>query len=268
MMNFTWLSDEDDAVLRAITSRDWRSEALTLGDAADEELAAKALALGALACTPFGNVYALVAHADPIVVRHANQLLGLNADLPGSLTTVRERLPGVFDWSHEDRGRVLQLADRLLDRGPVGFRGPGAAHLGAETVQIVMAGRHCPSNRLVERCLQATGDDYLYAAFAQPAPHYRLSGMQQDFGASAGVLMFAPRDAACMTQRYARYVPTAPTIVELQAERLIVHQHGSLTVDDLREIAAEIGVRVDVDEAAQQGATLRRYEDDEDLMVA
>src|SRR5436189_85846 len=50
MLNFTWLSDEEDAVLRAVTSRDWRSEALKLGDAADEELAARAVALGAIAC--------------------------------------------------------------------------------------------------------------------------------------------------------------------------------------------------------------------------
>ena len=57
MLNFSWLSDEEDATLRAIASRDWRSDALRLGESADEELAARGVALGAIAGHGFGKVF-------------------------------------------------------------------------------------------------------------------------------------------------------------------------------------------------------------------
>ena len=86
MLNFTWLSDEDDAVLRAITSRDWRSEALRLGDGSDEDLAASAVALGAVACHGFANFYAISTHPSPLVVRYVNQIKGRPPEQVGSVT--------------------------------------------------------------------------------------------------------------------------------------------------------------------------------------
>src|SRR4051812_1726602 len=99
MLNFTWLSDEDEASLQAITSRDWTREALTLGDSADEVLAARAVALGAVACIGFGNLYAIATHPDAGVVRYVNKIKGRPLDQVGSITTTRSHLAELFDWS-------------------------------------------------------------------------------------------------------------------------------------------------------------------------
>src|SRR2546423_14157670 len=117
MLTFTWLSDEDDAALSAISSRDWRTTALQLGEIEDEELAAKAVALGALACHGFGNVYAISTHPSNLVVRYANQVMGRPAEYVGSVTTTRPHIPELFDWSRLPapltRDSMLRLIDRL-----------------------------------------------------------------------------------------------------------------------------------------------------------
>src|SRR5215216_1045731 len=128
MFNFTWLSDEEEAVLRAITSRDWRSDALLLGEPADEDLAAQAVALGAIACHGFANLYAISTHPSLLVVRHVNQVKGRPLDQVGSVTTIRKHIPELFDWSQLPapltQDGVMRLIDRLLEVGPFGFRGP------------------------------------------------------------------------------------------------------------------------------------------------
>src|SRR4051794_19856412 len=167
MFDFTWLSDDEDAVLRAISSRNWRSDALLLGDADDEHLAARAVALGAVACHGFGNFYAISTHPSPLVVRYVNQIKGRPADQVGSVTTIRTYIPGLFDWSRLPepltQERVLELMDRLFEIGPFGFRGPAAPdmpeHLTSmdgdiRTTQLIGAGYRCPSRRFMARCLE------------------------------------------------------------------------------------------------------------------
>jgi len=291
MLNFTWLSDEDEATLRAITSRDWTHDALTLGDVDDELLAARAVALGAVAFHGFGNFYAVSTHPDQLVVRYVNQLKGRPLDQVGSVTTTREHLADLFDWSRLPspltQGGVVELMDALLERGPFGFRGPAAttmpAHLTAldgelRTTQVISGGYRCPANSFLARCLEQVGEHYLYITSAdrsrhatgnaeEPA-HFTLRGLQEDFGAAAGVLMLAHRDERRARRAYPRYMPNSTTILafhRLSGTRrrpaLRVERHGSLHIDDVRPIVAELGFDVELGPNAQQRLPVRSYQD-------
>ncbi len=300
MLNFTWLSDEEDAVLRAVTSRDWRSEALTLGDAVDEELAARAVALGAIACHGFGNMYAISTHPAQLVVRYVNQVKGRPPDQVGSVTTIRQHIPELFDWSKLPepltRKRVMELIDRLFEVGPFGFRGPAADHIpdhltsmdgDIRTTQLIGAGYRCPSRRFMARCLERVDANYLYITSAnqshfatgnpdEPA-HYLLHGLQQEFGEVAGVLMLAHRDEARARRRYPNHVPNSTTILAFHRIRrsedgglvLRVERHGSLHVEELRRIVGELGFAIELGPHARKRLAVRQYEDSVDsLMVA
>jgi hypothetical protein len=300
MLNFTWLSDDDDAVLRAITSRDWRSDALLLGDQDHEKLAARGVALGAVACHGFANFYAISTHPSQLVVRYVNQVKGRPADQVGSVTSTRDHIPELFDWSKLPepltRERVMLLVDRLLELGPFGFRGPAAAHIPQHltsldgeirTTQIISGGYRCPSNRFLARCLKGIDENFLYITSAnlshfttgnseEPA-HWRLHGLQQDFGAVAGILMLAHRDERRARRAYPRYAPSSTTILGFHRvsraanDRLVLRleRHGSLHVDDLRPIVNGLGFDLEITPKAQQRLPIREYDDDnEDLLVA
>ena len=280
MLNFTWLSDEDDAVLRSITARDWRSDALRLGEASDEDLAAKAVALGAVAGVGFGNIYAAFTHPSPLVSRYVNQAMNRPPEQPGSVTTLKHYIPELFDWSQLPaqltRESVLELMDRLLEVGPFAFRGPAAAHLpehltaqrdSIRTVDLISAGYRCPSRRFVGRCLEQIEGRYLHVAVAQPA-HYRLRGLQQELGNLAGVLMLAHRDERRTRHAYRRHAPTSPTLLAFDRvgfdrdghAALQIEQHGSLHFDDVRPIAAELGIQVELGPGARDRVPAREYE--------
>lgn len=298
MLNFTWLSDEDDAVLRAITSRDWRSEALRLGDGSDEDLAASAVALGAVACHGFANFYAISTHPSPLVVRYVNQIKGRPPEQVGSVTTTREHIADLFDWSKLPASltqqRVMQLIDRLFEQGPFGFRGPAAGHMpqhltalagSVRTTQMIGPGYRCRSNQFIARSLERSSERYLYITSAnmsrhatgkheEPA-HWRLSGLQQDFGEVAGVVMLAHRDEARTRGRYRAYAPCSTTVLSFHDARmgedgrvvLRVERHGSLHIEDLRAITDDLGFAVEFSPNAPQRLQVREYVDD-DLMVA
>jgi hypothetical protein len=299
MLKYTWPSDEDDAVLRAITSRDWRSESLSLGESEDEDLAARAVALGAVACHGFANMYAISTHPAELVVRYVNTVKGRPPDQVGSVTTTRTHTAELFDWTKLPepltRERVLQLIDRIFEVGPFGFRGPAAAHLpdhltsmdgDVRTTQLIGAGSRCPSRRFIARCLERIEANYLYITAANPShfmtgnaeepAHHRLAGLQQDFGGVAGVLMLAHRDEPRARRAYPRHAPNSTTILAFHRVRhgdheqpiLRVERHGSLAIDDLRPIAAELGFGIELGPKAQQRLPVREYDDEPDSLVA
>jgi hypothetical protein len=289
MLNFTWLSNEDEATLQAITSRDWTRDALVLGEAADEILAARALALGAVACIGFGNFYAITAHPDLGVVRHVNQIKGRPLDQVGSVTTTREHLAQLFDWDRLPapltEARVVELFDALLERGPFGFRGPAAAHLPAHltmpdgavrTTQVISGGYACPAQPFLRRCMAEIDENYLYITSAnrshvatgsaeEPA-HHTLRGLQEDFGTAAGVLMLAHRDERRARLSYPTYEPNSVTILAFHylggtpyRPALRVERHGSLDVDQVRPIVADLGFDLELGPRAQQRLAVRSY---------
>src|SRR4051812_14369790 len=100
---FSWLSADEAATLEELAARDWRTESLTLGDERHEQLAADAVALGAVACHGFGNMYVLSAHPSQPVARYVNQVAGRSADFVSSITTTGEHLSGLFDFTRLPR---------------------------------------------------------------------------------------------------------------------------------------------------------------------
>ncbi|HEY3057777.1 MAG TPA: hypothetical protein VGL99_02270 [Chloroflexota bacterium] len=290
MLNFTWLSDEDEATLQALAARDWTRDALTLGVVDDEQLAARAVALGAVAFHGFGNFYAISTHPDSLVVRYVNLLKARPLDQVGSVTTTREHLADLFDWSQVpaplSQRTVTELMDTLLERGPFGFRGPAAASMPAHltamdgstrTTQVISGGYGCPANAFLARCLEEVGQRYLYTTSANRSrhatgnadepPHFTLRGLQEDFGAAAGVLILAHADERQARRAYPRYAPNSTTILAFHRiggtrsrPALRIERHGSLHVDDVRPIVAELGFDLELGPNAQQRLPVRSYE--------
>jgi hypothetical protein len=291
VFRFTWLSDAEEATLRAITSRDWTRDALRLGNADDEALAADAVALGAVACHGFGNLYAISTHPDALVVRHVNEIKGRPLDQVGSVTTTREHIAGLFDWSKLPptlgQSQIEGVIDALLERGPFGFRGPAAAHLpehltaldgAVRTTQIISGGYRCAAQAFLDQCLRRIGETHLYITSAnrsrfqtgaadEPA-HFELRGLQDEFGGTPGILMLAHQDERRARLAYPDYTPNSTTILafhrtddRFDRPTLRIERHGSLHVDEVRPIAARFGLNVVLGPNAQQRLPVRSYDD-------
>ena len=94
------LVDEvDGESLRAIAEIDWHATTLDLADGIDRELAARATAQGAALAYSFGNFCAIAAHPDRHAVVRVNLLKGRPENQVGSVTTTRDRVDALFDWS-------------------------------------------------------------------------------------------------------------------------------------------------------------------------
>jgi hypothetical protein len=91
------------------------------------------MALGAVVGHAFGNVYVITTRPDADVVRGVNLMKGRPANQVGSLTTTRELVPALLDWSRLPDGLsrevVTAIVNRLFQMGPFGFRGPAGAHI-------------------------------------------------------------------------------------------------------------------------------------------
>src|SRR5262245_21533291 len=103
-------------------------ETLKLSRAADVDIAARAIAQGAIVGHAFGNFYVITTRPDAHIVRQVNLMKGRPADQVGSVTTTREFIPTLFDWDKLpdglSRATTQQLIDKLFGLGPFGFRGP------------------------------------------------------------------------------------------------------------------------------------------------
>src|SRR5262245_45717008 len=106
---------------------------LDIANPSDRDRAALALSNARIVGHAVANVYVLGAHPAARVVRHVNLIKGRPPDQVGSITTTRDLVPELFDWSRLPSGlepeTVLGLMDALWALGPFGFRGPAAAHL-------------------------------------------------------------------------------------------------------------------------------------------
>jgi hypothetical protein len=221
-----------------------------------------------------------------------NQIKGRPLDQVGSITTTREHLAEVFDWAQVPapltRARVLVLMDALFELGPFGFRGPAASHIPAHlssfdgetrTTQMIGPGYACRSNVFFEHCINAIDQNFLYITSAnrshhvtgaaeEPA-HWRLSGLQAEFGADARCIMLAHADEARARAAYPSFLPMSTTILAFHTVALgsntgpvlRVERHGSLHVDDLRPIVARLGFHLELGPRAVDRLPLRHYAD-------
>ncbi|MFJ5829971.1 hypothetical protein [Streptomyces sp. NPDC093089] len=246
---------------------------LVLGEAEDVRRAAEALAEGAAVVHGFGNFYALTARPDREVVERVNRMKGRPADQVGSVTTVRERVGSVFDWTRLPvplpRRQVEDLVDELLHLGPFGVRGPAAAHIpphlaavehGVGTVQLIVPGYSCPSNAFLAEALDRTGTGFLsvtsvnrsrHATGADHEPaHWTADGVIAEFGHEPDVRILAHADDAAARRRHPHHATTSTTVLSFHhtpgygrpgMPTLTLERHGSLSADHTRAIAANHG---------------------------
>ena len=281
------LGDEDGAVLERVAATDWTQTTLDLADPADAAFAAHATALGVALFYNFGNFCAIAAHPRWDSVKRVNLVKGRPENQVGSLTSTRDRFERLFDWSllpdGLDQERVLALMDDFYALGPMGFRGPAAHHVPGHltsldeelrTTQVIGPGYRCPSNALLDEILTRVGEDFLFITSANvsggvtgkvEAAHYDLRGMQDDFGGKDGILLIGHRDEAAVRASYPRHLPQSTSILAFHKlarddagkPALILERHGSLGVDDIRELAGKHGFGLVLGEKAHERLPLR-----------
>jgi LeuA allosteric (dimerisation) domain len=169
----------DEHVLRRLAETDWRETALDLDDPGARAFATSATALGAALFYSFGNFCAIAAHPDRRSVVRVNLLKGRPENQVGSVTTTRDRVEALFDWTELPAGltreQVVALMDDFFELGPMGFRGPARAAIPPQvatlegeirTTQLIAPGYRCPSNELLAAVLDRTGVDHLFITSA------------------------------------------------------------------------------------------------------
>jgi hypothetical protein len=284
------VSDADARVRDLVRQTDWTRSALTITNQDHLELAARAIAVGGIACYPYGNLYIFGARPTASMLRYVNLVKGRPPLQTGSVTTTPERIAGLFDWSRLPRGlyaeQVQALIQGLIRLGPIGFRGPARRGLpryltaddhGTRTVQVVSSGTACPSNGLQARVIDLIPEDYLFGTSAnrsrhstgaadEPA-HYRLAPLQADFGRTHGVFMVGAPDDGALQRRYPEHRPMSTTLVSFHKlgppdggrPRIVVERYGSLELEALRRIASEAGLGLWLAPTAQRRLAQRDY---------
>jgi len=265
------LGEQEREVLHTVAETDWTRSILDLDDEADRTLAARATALGVALFYNFGNFCAIAAHPRRESVVRVNLLKGRPENQVGSLTSTRDRFHRLFDWSQLPEGlepdQVAALMDDFYALGPMGFRGPAAHDIPGQltsldeelrTCQVIAPGYRCPSNELLGAVLALTGEDFLFITSANvsggvtgrvEAAHYDLRGMQDDFGTKDGIVLIGHRDEGAARASYPRHLPMSTSILAFHKlaraddgrPALVLERHGSLGVDDVRELVGRHG---------------------------
>jgi tRNA A37 threonylcarbamoyladenosine synthetase subunit TsaC/SUA5/YrdC len=239
---------------------------LSLSIASDRRAAARATAAGASLFYGFGNFCALAARPDHASVLRVNRLKGRAAGQAGSVTSDPSRMALAFDWSrvHAEPEILLSTMADFIALGPIGFRGPAAAdvpdHLTVmdgmvRTVQHISPGVRCRSNALVRETLELTGEDLLFVTSANSSKdptHYEMGAIRAEFGHRTDVVMIGHEDEDANRRSYPHHLPCSTSIVsfhkEIRGDRpaLVLERHGSLGIDDVREVAARHGFALKV----------------------
>ena len=266
------LTPEAEETIRRVEQTDWTQTTLDLDDPADRSLAAHATALGAALFYGFANFVALAGRPEWDSVLRINRFKGRADGQVGSVTTTRPHFEELFAWDRLpaglDRDRVLALIDDCYELGPMGFRGPAVDevpdHLtsvqdGVRTVQLIAPGYACPSNELIDEVLARTRHRWLFITSAnrssrttgktEPA-HYELRTIRRDFGGEEGVVLIGHRDEEAVRAQYPRYRPMSTSIVAFHrltqdadgGPALVLERHGSLELEDARELVERHGL--------------------------
>ena len=243
---------------------------LSLSVSSDRRAAARATAGGAALFYGFGNFCALAALPDRPSVLRINRLKGRPPAQPGSVTSDPQRMALAFDWSriprHFEPELLISMMADFQALGPIGFRGPAAAivpdHLtvaegGMRTVQHISAGVRCRSNALMREVLELTGDDLLFVTSANgsshrsgqlEAAHYEMEAIRAEFAHRRDVVMIGHGDETANRLTYPRHLPCSTSIVAFHRDvregsrpALVLERHGSLGIEDAREVARRHG---------------------------
>ena len=248
---------------------------LDIADLTHRRAAAEAAGEGAALFYAFGNFCALAARPDLETVRAMNRLKGRPLDQVGSVTTTPEKAASVFDW-----GNLPGLSKRLVTAvmsdlhalGPIGFRGPAAAHIPdhltqldgeTRTVQLISPGDRCPSNALVAETLERANEEILYITSAnrsgdRSAAHCEMAVIQRDFGREDNVVLIGHRNEAKNRRAYPVHRPCSTSIVAFHRGVLTLERHGSLHVSEIRNVAVRRGLALAIGDEAHVRVPVRR----------
>jgi tRNA A37 threonylcarbamoyladenosine synthetase subunit TsaC/SUA5/YrdC len=263
----------------------------TITDADQVARIAEALAAGAVVAHGFGNFYAITTRSDADTVSAVNVIKGRPAGQVGSITGPTAGLTQAWDLDRLPDGlparTALTIVDTLFSLGPFGFRAPAAAtvprHLSEldgeiPTAQVIAPGYRCPSNTLLAAALRATGDQFLYITSANrsrhrtgaadsPA-HWRADGLRAEFGDHPEFLIVEHPDEAAARAAYPLHLPMSTTVLGLRRvtrvpgdprPHLVLERHGSLPVEQVRQVLAEFGYGLVLGPRAATRLLLRDY---------
>ena len=266
------VTTREQVLLRIVNNINWSTYSLNLANPLHRTFAASALALGCPLFYGFANFYVLAAHPHQASLERINRAKGRPPLQVGSITTIREHIPDLFDWHQLPKGlhkeQVLALIDAFYEMGPFGFRGPAARHIpdhltsmaenGKRTTQLIASGYDCPSNRFLERALAHLEENYLFITSAnisshltgqeEPA-HYEMKEIQRAFEHQQGILMMRHPNEEEARARYRQYAPMSTSILgfyELYTDEhgkptLMIERHGSLPLDNIAEVLGAFG---------------------------
>lgn len=266
-----------------------RAHRLVVDDLSDSALAATLLRGGAAIAHGFGNIYAITTRGDAATVARVNGLKGRPATQVGSIALPPRRLLSAFDLdalpdalSPELVGRIVEAFTRV---GPIGFRGPAAAHIpahltaeadGMTTTQVIAPGARCPSNRFLTLASSAVApvplfitsanrSRHLTGATEEPA-HWRADPLREEFADTHGLVVLEHADERAARHRFPYHQPMSTTILGLHHASVIdgvvhvsVERLGSLDLGRVRWTLASLGLGVVVEPGARVRLTAREY---------
>jgi hypothetical protein len=187
-----------------------------------------------------------------------------------------------FDWAriprHFEPELLISMMADFQALGPIGFRGPAAAtvpdHLTVadgmmRTVQHISPGVRCRSNALVREVLDISGEDLLFITSANSsghnsAAHFEMAAIRDEFGHRRDLVMIGHDDETANRLSYTRHLPCSTTIVAFHRDvredgrpALVLERHGSLGIEDAREVAARHGYALQVAPSARVRVPVR-----------
>jgi hypothetical protein len=140
------------------------------------------------------------------------------------------------------------------------------------TVQHISPGVRCRSNALVREVLDITGGSLLFITSANSsghdsAAHYEMEAIGSEFGHRRDVVLIGHEDETANRLSYRRHLPCSTTIVAFHREvredgrpALVLERHGSLGIDDAREVADRHGYGLQVAPGAHRRVPVRSSE--------
>jgi tRNA A37 threonylcarbamoyladenosine synthetase subunit TsaC/SUA5/YrdC len=242
---------------------------LDIADLAQRREAAEAVAGGAALFYAFGNFCALAARPGVESLEAMNRLKGRPLHQVGSVTTTPEKAMHVFDWDRVEVPWSLLVAviSDLHELGPIGFRGPAAAHVPrhlteAGTAQLISPGDRCPGNALVSDILDLTGEEVLAITSANAhgagAAHFEIKEIQKEFGHRDDVVLIGHRNERANRRRYPRHRACSTSIVAFHEGELVLERLGSLDALTILEIANRHGLSLSLGAGAAAPVPERR----------
>jgi len=273
-----------------------RAHVFDIADARHRARVVDAVSGGAPMGYWFGNFCVIGSRPARSAFLRINRAKGRPDEQPGSVVTTPKRLTRMFDWSllpgGLDRGAVVGALDALVGLGPIGMRGPATDtipdHLsawdrGVRTVQVVLPGRGCPSNILVDELLDRIGGDVIFGTSANVSKlvtgrvtpsHNEMHAFIAEFGGWPDMVFVGPADEAATRARHPLHLPGSTSLLSFHRmastggrAAMVLERHGSLAPDVIRSVLDDHGLSLVLADAARHQLPMRELDAREPVLV-